>query len=123
MKPGLILFGHGSREPRWAEPFERLAARVRVRAPAVEVRLAFLELIAPDLHTAAAELIAGGVTSIRIVPIFLGQGGHVRSDLPVLVEALHQRHPLVDIRCTAAIGEDDEVIEALATYCLRDLAQ
>jgi sirohydrochlorin ferrochelatase len=23
---GIILFGHGARDPRWAEPFERLAA-------------------------------------------------------------------------------------------------
>ncbi|OXH83150.1 cobalamin biosynthesis protein CbiX, partial [Burkholderia multivorans] len=24
---GIVLFGHGARDPRWAEPFERLAAR------------------------------------------------------------------------------------------------
>ena len=33
MARGLILFAHGSREPGWAEPFEQLAARVRVAAP------------------------------------------------------------------------------------------
>lgn len=26
---GIVLFGHGARDPRWAEPFERLAARLR----------------------------------------------------------------------------------------------
>jgi sirohydrochlorin cobaltochelatase len=122
VKSGLILFGHGSREPRWAEPFERLALRVRARAPDVEVRLAFLETIAPDLPTAATELVAAGVTAIRVVPVFLGQGGHVRNDLPRLVEALRQRHPTVAIRATPAVGEDDAVIEALASYCLRELA-
>jgi sirohydrochlorin cobaltochelatase len=121
VKSGLILFGHGSREPRWAEPFERLAQRVRARAPGVEVRLAFLETIAPDLPTASGELVAAGVTAIRVVPVFLGQGGHVRSDLPRLVEALRQRHPTVVIRAAPAVGEDDAVIEALATYCLREL--
>lgn len=121
MNPGLILFGHGSREARWAEPFERLAARIRARAPAVEVRLAYLESIAPDLQGAAEELIASGVTAIHIAPIFLGQGGHLRRDLPVLVEALRQRHPSIVFSCVAAIGEDDAVIEALAGYCLRGL--
>jgi sirohydrochlorin cobaltochelatase len=121
LKPGLILLGHGSREPRWAEPFERLATRVRARA-AAEVRLAYLELNIPDLATAADELIGGGARSIHIVPVFFGEGGHVRRDLPVMVEALRQRHPGVVFFCTAAIGEDEAVIEALAGYCLRTLA-
>jgi sirohydrochlorin cobaltochelatase len=120
LKPGLILLGHGSREPRWAEPFERLAARVRARA-AAEVRVAYLELNTPDLATAADELLGGGARSIHIVPVFLGEGGHVRRDLPVMVEALRQRHPEVRFFCTAAIGEDEAVIEALADYCLRAL--
>lgn len=123
MKTGLVLFGHGSREPRWAEPFERLAARVRARAPAVEVRLAFLELVAPDLQAAAGELVAGGASSIGIVPIFLGEGGHVRRDLPSLVESLRRRHPGVDFRVAAAVGEDDAVIDALAGYCVRGLVR
>jgi len=121
LKSGLILFAHGSREPRWAEPFERLAAQVRSRASA-EVRLAYLELITPDLGAAADELIASGMRSIHIVPVFLGQGGHVRSDLPVLVDTLRQRHPGIEFHCAAAVGEDDAVIEALADYCRRVLA-
>ncbi len=120
MKPGLILFGHGSRDPRWAEPFERLAARVRAKTSA-PLGLAYLEVMAPDLGTAADELIAAGVGSIHIVPIFFGQGGHVRSDLPALVEVLRRRHPTVPFRCAAAIGEDDAVLDALAAYCLRAL--
>ncbi|MDW9242132.1 hypothetical protein C7S13_1888 [Burkholderia cepacia] len=30
---GIVLFGHGARDPSWAEPFERLAARLRGAAP------------------------------------------------------------------------------------------
>lgn len=122
MKPGLILFGHGARDPRWLEPFERLAARVRARTRA-EVRLAFLELITPDLQAAAAGLIALGVTSITIVPIFFGQGGHVQRDLPARIAGLREQYPAVDFRSVAAIGEDAAVIEALAGYCLRALEE
>ena len=56
------------------------------------------------------------------MPVFLGQGGHVRSDLPRLIESLRQRHPMLAIGASPAVGEDDAVIEALATYCLRELA-
>jgi sirohydrochlorin ferrochelatase len=31
---GLILFAHGARDPRWAEPFEAVAARMCARGPA-----------------------------------------------------------------------------------------
>ena len=120
MKPGLILFGHGARDPRWVEPFERLAARVRAQTQA-EVRLAFLEFITPDLQAAAAALIALGVTSIQIVPVFFGQGGHVQRDLPARIDALREQYPAVAFRSVAAIGEDAAVIEALAGYCLRAL--
>ncbi len=45
---GIVLFGHGARDPRWAEPFERLAARLRgAPSPAAHVTLAFLELMTP----------------------------------------------------------------------------
>ena len=32
-RPAVILFAHGARDPRWAEPFLRVADRVREDAP------------------------------------------------------------------------------------------
>jgi sirohydrochlorin cobaltochelatase len=43
LKEGLVLFAHGSRDPEWARPFERIAAILRERLPATAVGLAFLE--------------------------------------------------------------------------------
>src|SRR5438552_239111 len=114
MMRALILFAHGSREPGWAEPFEQLAARIRVTAPEAQLRLAFLELMQPDLTSAAAQLVAAGVDTIRVVPIFLGQGGHLRRDLPLLIENLRTQFPQAKFACAAAAGEDPEVLDALA---------
>jgi len=121
VKQAIILFGHGSREARWIDPFERLAARVRKRLPGIAVRLAFLELLSPDLPAATAELVAAGVQWLRVVPVFIGAGGHVRTDLPALIERLRRQYPTITLECAAAVGEDDEVLEALAAYCARDL--
>ena len=114
MSRAIVLFAHGARDPRWAEPFEAIAARVRAAAPDYRVALAFLELMAPTLGDAVAGLVAAGATRIDVVPLFLGTGGHLRRDLPPLVAALRAAHPAVDFRLHAAIGEHAAVVEAMA---------
>ena len=114
MTRAIVLFAHGAREPRWAEPFEAVAAAVRAAAPETRVALAFLELMTPTLAVAAADLVRAGATRIDIVPLFLGTGGHLRRDLPPLVAALGAAHPGVDVRLHAAIGEHATVIAAMA---------
>ena len=114
MTKAIVLFAHGARDPRWAEPFEAVAARVRAAAPDADVVLAFLELMAPTLGDAVAGLVAAGATRVDVVPLFLGTGGHLRRDLPPLVAALRAAHPGVDFRLHAAIGEHAAVVEAMA---------
>ena len=63
---------------------------------------------------AAAALVAAGATRIDVVPLFLGTGGHLRQDLPPLVDALRAAHPAVDFHLHAAIGEHAVVVEAMA---------
>ena len=111
--PGLILFAHGSRDREWARPFEQLAATLSRRTDA-RVRLAYLELMSPSLAEAIAALAAEGAKSIRVVPVFLGQGGHTKQDLPQLVAQARERHPRVEISLDAPIGEQASVIEAIA---------
>jgi sirohydrochlorin cobaltochelatase len=119
---GLILFAHGARDPRWAEPFERLRQKVLQARPGLDVRLAYLEQMHPNLDSAVDELIRGGCRAIRIAPVFLGQGGHVRQDLPVLVQSASSRHPDARIMLAEAVGESDVVLDAIAAACIAALA-
>ena len=118
MSTALILFAHGARDPRWAEPFAAIAERIRRADPGRLVQLAFLEMMAPDLQGAADRLAAAGATRIDVVPLFLGTGGHLRKDLPPLVDSIRSAHPKLDIRLHEAIGENDAVIEAIAVAAL-----
>ncbi len=115
----VILFAHGSRDARWREPVEAVARRMTTRRPEVPVACAYLELVEPDLPTAAKRLIAGGARSLRVVPLFLGMGKHVREDLPQLVDALRAAHPDVVFSLVPAVGETTEVIDLLADIALR----
>ena len=121
MKQALIILAHGSRDPRWAEPFERLQQRVSQRAPAIDVRLAYLEAMKPDLPTAVADLVRDGASVIRVAPVFFGQGSHLREDLPALIGSVRIDHPGVAIACGVPAGEDEGVMDALAIYCIEGL--
>jgi sirohydrochlorin cobaltochelatase len=114
MVRGLLLFAHGARDPRWAEPFEAVAALARLQRPEWTVQLAFLEFMQPTLPEAGDALAAADCKRVDIVPLFLGAGGHVRKDLPELIERLRARHPGVRWQLQRAIGEQAAVIEAMA---------
>jgi sirohydrochlorin cobaltochelatase len=110
LKQGIILLAHGSRDPEWSRPFERLAASVEKKLPAVAVALAYLEH-GPSLDEALAMLVAKGSGSIRVVPVFLGAGGHVKDDIPKLIAAAN---PPVKVVIDPPIGEQAQLIEAIA---------
>lgn len=116
MKRGILLFAHGARDPNWALPFAEVARRVA--SEGVETRLAFLEFMAPDILEAGRQLAEAGCTRVDIVPLFLGAGGHVRKDLPVLVGQLRAAHQAVDWTLRPAVGESEHVIDAMAAEAL-----
>jgi len=123
MDSGLILFAHGARDPRWAEPFERLRDKVRARTDGIPVTLAFLEHLPPGLAEAASDMAAQGVRRIRIVPMFFGRGGHLRDDFPRQFDAVKARLPEVRFEVTLAAGEDEGVLDALAAFATEALSQ
>ena len=115
----LVLFAHGARDPLWAKPFERLQTIAQLAQPEVTVCNAYLEFMSPDLPSVVAELVKNDCNDITIVPVFLGQGGHVLKDLPILIEQLQKSYPGLNLSKVDAVGEDDSVLEAIGQYCLR----
>ena len=96
-----------------------MRALIQARMPGVPVSLAFLELMEPRLPAHVAALAAQGVTGVTIVPVFLGQGGHLLRDLPVMVEQLRLDFPAISIEVAGAVGEDPAVLAAMSDYCVR----
>lgn len=117
----LVLFAHGARDPRWAKPFQRLQEILRKRSPETQVELAFLELMEPRLPAVVTQLVGQGCTQISVVPVFLGQGGHVLRDLPPMIDELRAAHPDLQLSVADAVGESPEVLDAIATYCAASL--
>jgi sirohydrochlorin cobaltochelatase len=118
-RSAIILFAHGARDAQWAQPFERIRALVANALPGIAVELAFLERMTPDLPTAVARVAQIGATRVTVVPLFLGAGGHVKEDVAALVRGLEQQHRVLRFRVTAPIGEDDELVAAIAQWVVR----
>jgi sirohydrochlorin cobaltochelatase len=114
MPGAIVLFAHGARDPDWARPFRQLVAELGERLPGERIVLAFLELMQPSLPDCAAALYADGVRELRVVPVFLGMGGHLREDLPTIVEGIRMKHADLAITVEPPIGEQPTVIAAIA---------
>ncbi|WP_353427887.1 CbiX/SirB N-terminal domain-containing protein [Polynucleobacter sp. MWH-UH19D] len=112
----IILFGHGARDIRWREPFDRLAALWRSQHPDTPVELAFLEMMQPSLEEAVSALSIVGASQIIVVPVFFGQGGHLRNDFPALLAACQEKYPEIILSATNAVGDDLAVLQAIVDF-------
>lgn len=117
-KTALILFAHGARDPEWASPMRRVRAAVLQRDPALRVELAFLEFMAPNLGDCARALVGEGYTAISIVPMFIAQGGHLKNDVPVLMDELRNAFPDVRFVLSPPVGEAEPLVQAMADYAV-----
>lgn len=114
----IVLFGHGARDPEWAGPMRRIRDAVLARPDAPKVELAFLEFMTPTLPEAIAALARDGVRRVAVVPVFLAQGGHLKRDLPLLLDAARAAHPDCEITLATAAGEAEPVVRAMADYAI-----
>ncbi|HZY19260.1 MAG TPA: CbiX/SirB N-terminal domain-containing protein [Ramlibacter sp.] len=119
MSRGIVLFGHGSRDPAWRRPMDLVAQRITERSPDTVVMCAFLELQVPDLPSAVASLVNHGLRDITVFPMFLGVGKHAREDLPVLLADIRSRHPELQLAVSRSVGELPAVLDLLAEQALK----
>jgi sirohydrochlorin cobaltochelatase len=116
MKPALVLFAHGARDPEWAVPIRRLQAKVSAQRADLAVEVAFLELIDPLLPAAIERLVAEGHQRIAVVPVFLAQGGHLKQDVPRLLGEIRARFPGIAIDLWPALGDTEPVLDAISAW-------
>jgi sirohydrochlorin cobaltochelatase len=114
LKRAVILFAHGSRDPQWRAPIERLCRALRARLRGVRVAPAYLESMQPDLEAQVGALARLGYLDQSIVPVFVGAGRHLKRDLVRQVRALNRRHPEVRLTVAPALGEQRKVLAAIA---------
>jgi sirohydrochlorin cobaltochelatase len=113
---GIVLFAHGARDPDWALPFQQVRARLSASRPECKVELAFLEIMPPTLEEAIARLVDQGALAITVFPLFMAQGGHLKQDLPRILDDIRARRPRIPIALEKPVGEVPEILEAIASW-------
>jgi sirohydrochlorin cobaltochelatase len=114
-----LLVAHGSRNPAAGEAHLALCGAVATASSAaagraVDVVPAYLEIAEPSIPDAIDAAVAGGATTVRVLPHFLGPGNHVQVDIPQIVDAARERHPEVTIELAEHLGADPALVDLLA---------
>jgi sirohydrochlorin cobaltochelatase len=91
---GVMVCGHGSRDVNAVAEFERLVAGLVARLPQYAVESGFLEFARPILKDGLDRLRASGVEHVLAVPGMLFAAGHVKNDVPSVLNAYAAEHGL-----------------------------
>jgi precorrin-8X/cobalt-precorrin-8 methylmutase len=100
---GIVVAGHGSRDPEGVKEFEALIDCLRSRTPGRKVTYGFLEFARPTIDEAVRENVASGAREIVVVPGVLLAATHAKNDMPSEVLALQAEMPDVKLHYGAAM--------------------
>jgi sirohydrochlorin cobaltochelatase len=112
MKTAVVLVGHGSRVERSNIEFEKVAAEFSRRHPQYDVSFAYVELVMPTLDQ-ALRVAAENHEVVVALPLFLFAAGHVKKDIPSMLEPVRQNFLNVKFILAQCLGADARLAKAL----------
>ena len=108
---GLLLVGHGTREPVGVDEFLATSRIVAETRPDLAVEAAFLEFRDPTIAQGFAALASRGVTSVVVAPVMLFSASHMQRDIPEAVSAIAVRHPAVSVESAEHLGCHEALLD------------
>ncbi len=108
---GVMVCGHGSRDADAVAEFRRLVAGLVTRLPHYPIESGFLEFARPILGDGLDRLRARGVDHVLAVPGMLFAAGHVKNDVPSVLNAYAARHG-IRIEFGRDLGLDPKLLRA-----------
>lgn len=117
MSLGIIILGHGSRaivgEANKVTFQITDMVKAKLQHSLIETAIMNRESGLQGISEAVAKLVAGGAKNIKIVPMFLTNGMHIKSDIPEEIVELSKKYPDVTISMTGHIGADPRIADIL----------
>ena len=111
-KYGVMFCGHGSRDKGAVEEFQAAARGLKERLPQYETDWGFLEFATPVIRTGLDALRDKGVRKVLVVPGMLFAAGHVKNDIPSVLNAYQAQNPELSVSYARELGIDLKIIRA-----------
>jgi len=119
---GVLICGHGSRDPDAVAEFDTLAGQLKQALGHEQVGWGYLEFAQPVLNTALDDLRGRGVREVLAVPGMLFAAGHAKNDIPSVLNTYQARHPEMRIRYGRELGITPKLLQASAARIEEALA-
>ncbi|MEZ5934589.1 MAG: sirohydrochlorin chelatase [Alphaproteobacteria bacterium] len=110
-KRGVMICGHGSRDEGAVSEFNQLVRDIAARLPDMPVESGFLEFAHPVIRDGLEGLRTQGVDHILAVPGMLFAAGHVKNDVPSVLNGYAHEHG-VRIDFGRDLGIDPKLLQA-----------
>ena len=111
-KIGVMVCGHGSRDERAVTEFARVAKGLRKLMPEMPVEYGYLEFATPIIRDGLDRLRDQGVTRVLAVPGMLFAAGHVKNDIPSVLNTYAAQNEGVTIELGKELGIDPKMMHA-----------
>ena len=114
MKTGVMICGHGSRDPEAVAEFAKAASGLKARLPESDVEHGHLEFARPTIREGLAALAARGAQRVLALPAMLYPARHVKTDLPSEISRFAGDFPRIEMRFCRALSIEPKLLEAAA---------
>lgn len=108
---GVVIAGHGSRDPDAVREFEALVNIVQQRAPGQVIHHGYLEFSSPTISEAIEQNIAAGMKQIAVVPGVLLAARHAKNDMPSELLAMASKYPALDFHFGAPLNLHPQLLQ------------
>ncbi len=119
-KVGILLISHGSPRDEANNAFSELTHRIAGRLNSDHILPTFFSIKRPNIMDQVDKLALQGINHIIMLPYFLGNGQHIRADIPAQLKKCKEKYPEVEIEFLATLqgepGLEDVLTERLMPY-------
>ncbi len=111
-KIGVMVCGHGSRDEGAVREFAQVAEGLRELMPHTPIEYGYLEFATPIIRDGLDKLRDQGVTRVLAVPGMLFAAGHVKNDIPSVLNTYAAQNEGISIELGKELGIDPKMIRA-----------
>ncbi|MAG97230.1 MAG: sirohydrochlorin chelatase [Alphaproteobacteria bacterium] len=111
-KTGVMVCGHGSRDPEAVTEFQAVARGISERLPQYDVDSGFLEFARPVIRDGLDNLRQRGNSRVLAVPGMLFAAGHAKNDIPSVLNTYGAEYPDLKIEYGRELGIEPKLIRA-----------